>query len=214
MFTLSAKIRKDIGKKVKALRKKGILPAVLYGPKTKSLPLEISLKEFEKVYQQVGESSLVSLEADGKKFLVLIHDVAKDPISDIPMHVDFYQPDLEKEVDAKVPLVFEGSSSAVKELGGTLVHNISEIEVRALPQKLPKEITVNVSNLKTFEDRILIKDLILPEGVKVMRDQDEIVAQVAPPEKVEEELEKPIEEKVQEVEKVAKPKKEREQEEG
>ena len=213
MISLSAKIRKNSGKKVKALRKKGVLPAVLYGPKISSTPLEIDLKEFEKVYKEAGESSLVSLKADSKEFLVLIYDVARDPLTLAPTHVDFYQPDLEKEVEAKVPIIFEGEAPAIKDLGGTLVRNIAEVEVKALPQKLPKEIRVDVTDLKTFEDRILVKNLSLPEGVKVLKEPDEIVAYVAQPQKVEEELEKPIEEKVEEVERVAKPAKEAEVEE-
>jgi len=213
MISLSAKIRKNSGKKVKALRKKGVLPAVLYGPKLNSIPLELDLKEFEKVYKEAGESSLVSLKEDSKEFLVLIYDVARDPLTLVPRHVDFYQPDLEKEVEAKVPIIFEGEAPAIKDLGGTLVRNIAEVEVKALPQKLPKEIRVDVTDLKTFEDRILVKNLSLPEGVKVLKEPDEIVAYVAQPQKVEEELEKPIEEKVEEVERVAKPAKEAEVEE-
>lgn len=216
MLTLSAKIRKDRGKKVKALRKKGVLPAVLYGPKIKSSSVQVDLKEFEKVYREGGESSLISLKAEGKNFQVLIHDVKKDPLAQKPIHVDFYQPDLEKEVEATVPLIFEQEAPAVQELGGTLVRNISEVEVKALPQNLPKEIRVDVSLLKTFEDHIFIKDLTEPEGVKILKDAEEIVAMVVPVEKVEEELEKPIEEKVEEVEKVEKPEKEKEvvEEEG
>lgn len=203
MLTLSAKIRKELGKKVKTLRKKSILPAVIYGQKVKSLPLEIDLKEFEKIYKEAGESSLISLEIDKKrKFLVLIHDTQLDPLTGKLIHIDFYQPSLEEEVEATVPLIFEGEAPAVRNLGGTLVRNISEIEVKALPQKLPKEIKINVENLETFEDNILIKDLKLPEGVKILKNPEEIVVAVLPPEKVEEELEKPIEEKVEEVEKV------------
>ncbi|MFC1663925.1 50S ribosomal protein L25, partial [Patescibacteria group bacterium] len=201
MLTLSVKIRKTLGKKVRDLRKKGVLPAVLYGPKIKNLSLEVDLKEFEKVYQEAGKSSLVSLEVDGKKALVLIHEVKLDPLNLKPTHVDFYQPILLKKVEVKVPLVFEGEALAVKELGGTLVKNISEVEIKGLPQNLPKEIKVQVENLKTFEDYVLIKDLQLREGVEVLKDPNEIVASIAPPKK-EEELEKPIEEKVEEVERV------------
>jgi len=83
MLTLSAKIRKELGKKTKTLRKKGILPAVLYGPEIKSaLPLELDYKSFEKVYSTAGESSLISLEVNGKKFLVLIHDLKRDPLEE------------------------------------------------------------------------------------------------------------------------------------
>ena len=145
--------------------------------------------------------------------MVLIHNTEKDPLTGDLIHIDFYQPRMGEEIEVKVPLVFEGEALAVKELGGTLVKNISEIEVKALPVKLPKEIIVQVEDLKTFEDRILIKDLLLPEGVKSLKDPEEIVALVVPVEKVEEELEKPIEEKVEEVEKVEKEKKEGKEEE-
>jgi len=210
MLTLSARIRKDLGKRAKILRKKGILPGVLYGPKMKTAaPIEINLKEFEKIYKAAGESSLISLEVDKKKFLVLIHEVARDPLTDKLFHIDFYQPSLEKEVTVTLPLVFEGEALAVKDSGGTLVKNISEIEVKAFLQNLPHEIKVNIENLKTFADNIKILDLKLPEGVKVQRAAGEIVAHVLAPVKVEEELVKPIEEKVEEVEKVEEKKEEK-----
>lgn len=213
MLSLSVKIRKDLRKKVKTLRKKGLLPAVLYGPKVKNIALELDEKEFEKIYREAGESSLISLQVLDKKekYLVLIHEVARDSLTGKPIHVDFYQPSLEEEVEVTVPIIFEGVSPAVKDLGGTLVKNISEIEIKALPQKLPHEIKVDVSQLKTFEDHILIKDLKLPDGVKISKSPEEILAFVARPEKVEEELVKPIEEKVEEVKRVEKPEEEKEE---
>ena len=123
------------------------------------------------------------------------------------MHIDFYQPSLEEKIEADIPVVLEGESLAVKDLGGTLIKNISEIKVKAFPQNLPKEIIVNIENLKTFEDRILVKDLKAMEGVEILREPEEIVASAAPPEKVEEELAKPVEEKVEEVKVVEKEKK-------
>lgn len=206
MLSLSAKIRKTLGKKVKNIRKEGIIPAVLYGSKTENLLLEVDLKEFEKIYKTAGESSLISLQVPEKKkkFSVLIHNVQFEALTDKPIHIDFFQPSLEEEIEVGVPLVFEGESRAVKDFGGTLIKNISEIEVRAFPQDLPPEIKVDIGILETFEDEILIKDIKIPNGVKLLREMDEIVAVVSPPEKVEEELEKPIEEKVEEVEKVEK----------
>ena len=212
MLSLTAKVRKEVGKKVKELRERGVLPAILYGPKIKNQTLEVDLKEFEKVYKKAGESTLISLETspEKEKYLVLIQEVARDPLTNRPIHVDFYQPSLKEEIEAKVLLIFEGISPAVKDLGGTLFKNIQEVEVKALPQDLPKEIKVNIESLKTFEDYILIKDLKVKEGVKILKEPEEIVAQVTPPEKVEEELEKPIEEKVEEVERVEEKKKEEE----
>ena len=211
MLTLSAKKRKDIGKKVKKIREQGMLPGVLYGPKIESQPLEIDLKEFEGVYREAGESSLISLDLAKEKFLVLIHAVEIDALSQKAIHVDFYQPRLDEEIEAMIPLVFEGDAAAVRDLGGTLVKNIHEVEVKALPQNLPHEIKVNIDKLKTFEDSVLIQDLSLPQGVKVLKEADEAVVFVASPEKIEEELAKPIEEKVEEVEE-AEEKKEEEKE--
>jgi len=205
MLSLSAKARKDFGKKVKILRQRDILPAVLYGPKIKKTQsLELDYKAFEKVYKTAGESSLISLEIEGedKKIPVLIHEIQKDHLTGKISHIDFYQPSLEEKTVVKIPIVLEGTSPAVKESGGTLVKYISEVDVKALPQNLPKEIKINVENLNTFEDNILIKDLKLPEGVEILRNSNDIVASVLPPEKVEEELEKPIEENVEEVKSV------------
>lgn len=209
MLQLEAKIRKIKKKKVKSLRRNKILPAVLYGSKIKdSLLLEVDEKEFEKVYSLAGESSLISLKVGDKNIPVLIHEIQKDHLTDKVIHIDFYNPSLEKEVEVTVPIILEGEALAVKELGGTLVKNIAELKVKSVPDKLPHEIKVDISVLKTFEDRILIKDLKLPEGVKVSHSPEEILFFVAKPEKVEEELEKPIEEKVEQVEKVKKPEKE------
>lgn len=208
MITLKVKIRKETGKKVKKLRERGTLPGVLYGPKIEPQRLEVNQEDFKDVYRQAGASSLISLEEGDKKYLVLIHQLQTDPITSNPIHIDFFQPSLKEEIVAKVILVFEGEAPAVKELGGTFVRNISEAEVKALPQNLPHEIRVDISGLATFENSILIKDLNLPEGVKILKRQDDVVAFVASPEKVEEELQKPIEEKVEEVKTVEKPKKE------
>ncbi|MGB2762069.1 MAG: 50S ribosomal protein L25 [Minisyncoccales bacterium] len=211
MLSLSAKIRKE--EKASALRNKGLLPAVLYGPKIKNFSLQVNEKEFEKIFKEAGESSLVNLKVGEKEFLVLIHDFQKDPLKGNFIHVDFYQPVLDEETEATVPLEFIGEAAAVKELAGTLVKNIKELNVKALPQNLPHDIKVNVETLKTFEDSITIKDLKIPEGVRVLKEPEEIIALVSPPEKVEEELEKPVEEKVEEVEKVGEKEKEEKKEE-
>ena len=185
--------------KPKQIRKEGFIPAVLYGPKIENKKLKIDQKEFRKVFKEAGESSLVELKIEGEKenFLVLIHDFQRDPISGDFIHIDFYQPDLEKEVEAWVPIVTVGEAPAVKQLGGTLVKNVTEVLVKALPLKLPHEIKVDISSLKTFEDEILTKDLKVEEGVKIMKDPEDVIISVSPPEKVEEELAKLEEEAVE-----------------
>lgn len=187
-------------------KKEGRIPVVLYGPKRKNINLEVNLKEFNNVYKEAGESTLITLFFEKDKSLVLIHDVSFDPLNNTPIHVDFYEPILNKAVEAEVPLIFEGESPAVKNLGGTIIKEIQELEVKALPQKLPHEIKVDISCLETFEDEITVKDLKVDKDVKIMRDPDDVVANVQPPQKIEEELEKPIEENVEGVEKIVKEK--------
>ncbi len=170
MIKLTAKIRKETGKKTSTLKNAGRIPAVIYGHEIKNVSLDVDYKEFQKVYNQTGGNSLIDLSVEGEKEkrIVLVHDLQKDPISDKVIHIDFFETSAKEEVEVKVPLVIEGVSMAVKDLGGTLVKNISELEIKAMPQDLPHEIKVSIDTLNTFEDRILVKDLILPKNVKIL----------------------------------------------
>jgi large subunit ribosomal protein L25 len=206
MIKLSEKIRQKLGKKTNVLKENGRIPAVVYGHKIKNVLLDVDYKDFQKVLHEAGESSLIELDIEGdkEKRPVLVHDLQKNPVSDKFIHIDFFQISLTEEVQVKVPLVFEGTSLAVKDLGGTLVKNISELEVKALAKNLPHEIKVSIDSLNNFGDHILVKDLVLPKDVKISLKPDEIVVSVAQPAKVEEELAKEIEEKVEDVEKIEK----------
>ncbi len=169
---------------MKKLREKGLIPAILYGPELKEeMALEVSEKEFAKIFKEAGESSIIQLEVGGQEkggIPVLIREVVTDAVSDKIVHIDFYQPRLKEEVEATVSLVFEGVSPAVKKLNGNLIKSFSEVEVRALPLELPHEIKVNLGKLETFNDNILVKDLIVPKGVKILRDPEEVIATVVP----------------------------------
>jgi len=208
MISLSSKIRETSGKGLEKLRKGGEIPAVLYGSGAKNTALTINLKEFEKIYQEAGENTMIELKIGDKKSMVFIHQVQHHVVTGKPIHVDFFQPSLTEEIQLNVPLVFEGESEAVNTLGGTLVKHLFELEVKSLPQNIPSQIKVNINKLKTFGDEIFVKDLDIPADVKVLREPNEIVATVSSIAKVEEELEKPIEEKVEDVEKVEKKQKE------
>ena len=206
---LSAKIRKEMGKRTSALKDAGRIPAIVYGHKIKNTLLDIDYKDFQRVYHAAGVNSLIELDVEGEKEkkIVLIHEYQKDPVSDKVIHIDFFETSAKEEVEVKIPIIFEGTSLAVKDLGGTLVKNISELEVKALPQNLPHEIKVSIDGLNTFEDRIFVKDVVLPKDVKAAVKADEIVAFVAQPSKVEEDLAEEIKEEVENVEKVVKEKK-------
>ena len=212
MISLSAKIRKEMGRNTRVLKNSGIIPAVVYGHKIKNVLVDVDYKDFQRVLRESGESSLLELDVEGdkEKRLVLVHDLQRDAVTDEFIHIDFFETSATEEVEVDVPLIFEGNSLAVKDLGGTLVKNISELSVKALPQNLPHEIKVSIDSLNTFEDHILVRDLVLPKDVKISEKPDEIVVSVTAPEDVEEELATEIEEKVEDVEKVVKEKKEEE----
>lgn len=181
MPEISATSRTEFGRKTKALRNKGFLPAVLYGVGVPAMSLTVSAREFQKVLTAAGETSLVTVSVEGKPYNVLIHDVAKDPMTLAPIHADFYAVRMDKPIEAKVPLAFSGESPAVKNDGGILVKVLHELAVKALPKDLPHEIIIDINRLEKFEDKIHIKDITLPAGVTAEGDADEVIALVEPP---------------------------------
>lgn len=209
MISLNAKIRETKGRNNNELRAQDIIPAVVYGPEQKNASIEVGLKDFLKIFKIAGESSLIELSIDGEKTKrsVLIHEIQRDPITSNPIHIDFFQASLKEEVEVAIPLVFEGVSFAVKDLGANLVKNITEIEVKALPQNLPHEIKVDLALLKNIGDHILVKDLVVANNVEILKKPEDIIATATAVEKVEEELATAVEEDVSKVEKIEKEKK-------
>jgi len=177
MFKLAAKLREALGKQTIGLREAGEIPAVVYGGKEETKSIVVNAIEFKKVLRGAGESSIVSLDLADKKLDVLIHEVQTDPISGEPIHIDFYVVSQDKELEVDVPLVFEGVSPAVK-LGGSLVKVLHELAVSALPKNLPHDIKVDVSVLTDMDSQILVKDLVLPNGVKALVEAEEVVASI------------------------------------
>ena len=204
---LSAKIRDVFGKQVKKGRKDGLVPAVVYGRGVKTESLWVKSLDFEKLVKKSGESTMINLavgEKDNRN--VLIYDIQKDPVSGNFSHVDFFQVRMDEEIETEVELVYVGEAPAVKESGGVLVKNMDEISVRCLPADLPSEIEVDVSVLKTFEDRVCVKDLKISPKVKIDLESETVVALVSPPRSEEElaGLSEKVEEDVTKVEGVVK----------
>jgi large subunit ribosomal protein L25 len=198
---LKATVR-DLEKTVPSkLRKSGVLPAVLYGHNIKNQSLSLKLAEFEKILRKAGESTIVDLVTeDGKTHSVLIHDVQNHYLTSTPIHVDFYEVSMTEKLKAKIILEFSGEPKAVKELGGVLMKNLSEVEVECLPADLPHSIPVDVSSLDSFQASILVKDLQVSSKVKIITSAEEVVAKVQPPRDVEAELAAPVVEDVSAVE--------------
>lgn len=178
-YTLTVTERKEVGTKAcRALREEGKIPAVVYSEGKNAQMITLEVRDFERVWKSAGESTIVTLQGVGKDKAVLIQDVAVDSLYDTPLHADFYVVQTDKLVEVDVPLVFEGIAPAVKELGGNLAKIMYELTIEALPKDLPKEIIVDISVLKTFDDQIQVKDIVLPSGVTATEDADEVVALV------------------------------------
>lgn len=194
-----ASSRQVLGKQVDKLRKAGKIPAVLYGHNIASLPLELDRKQAAELYAKSGENTLVELSIDGQSpKTVLVHDTQHHYLKGDLEHVDFYEVKMTEKIRARIPLVFKGEAKAVKDLGGVLVKNLTELEVESLPADLPAAFEVDISKLNSFEDAVLVADIAVDsQKVKVLAKPEEILAKVTPP-RSEEELksleEKPVEE--------------------
>lgn len=178
--TLVAQKRSLSGRKVKQLRKQGILPANVYGKKVASQSVQIPLKTFSQVFAKAGETGLIELDVDGKKHPVLIHNIQYDPVSETPIHADLFQVDLHEKVEAKVPVVLRGESPAVKDKVGVLLTLLDEVEVEALPADLPDKIEVDTSSLTTLDQVIKVGDLRIARAVKILTNTTLDVVKVAP----------------------------------
>lgn len=186
VITIQAEARDKAGRQVRALRRTGKLPAVVYGHGVTPTNVQVDPREFEKAYRAAGESSLVDLVLSGAPRKVLIQDVQYDPVKDRPIHVDFREVSLTEKVRTHVKLVFTGEAPAVKALGGILVKNLNELEIEALPNDLVHEIVVPITGLAAFGNSIRVKELAIPAGIHVLNDVEIVAVTVTAPRSEEE----------------------------
>lgn len=181
---LKADKRKLTGRKVKQLRKEGIVPANIFGKKIKSLAIQASENDLNKIYKDAGETSLIEIDLAGDKTktakrVVLISDVQTDPITDKLIHIDFREVDLKEKVNAQVPVELTGESPAEKQGLGTVVQYISEVEVEALPTDLPESFELDQSVLEKVDDSLMIKNLKFDKSkISIDLDDEEMIARV------------------------------------
>ena len=181
-LTLDA--REAQGKANKRLRREGIVPGVVYGKGEGSTNVQVDAKTFEALYRAAGRTSVVKFRLPGASRATsgFIKSVQRHPLSGQAIHVDYYLVNLKVEMEVDVPLVFVGEAPAVEATGGTLLHNLSSVHVKALPNDIPHEVTVDVSVLRTLDVAIHVRDLSLNRDlVQVMTDGETLVATVVPP---------------------------------
>lgn len=185
--TLAAQHRDVTGKKVAGLRRAGKLPGVVYGHGIESDSVTVDAHEFEQLRRHSGPNALIDLSVDGGKARpVLVHGLQVHPVNRRTLHVDLFLVRMTEELTVDVPLVATGEAPAVTLNGGTLLHPIESVRVRALPDHLPQSIEYSVVSLVDFDTALHVRDLTVPSDVTLLTDGDEIIAKVQPP-RVEEE---------------------------
>jgi len=177
--TLTAE-KRSLDKKARSLRAQGLLPGVVYGPKQEPLPVALSKKEFDKVFKDAGESTIIELAGLGTPIAVLVKEVDFAATKGGIMHVDFYAVDMKQKITTMVPLELVGEAPAVKS-GGVLNQVLHEIEITCMPADLPAHLDVDISGLVNIHDMIHVSDLAIGRGIEVETGADEIVVVVGEP---------------------------------
>lgn len=185
MDVLSLKLepRSVTGKKVKALRRNGVVPVHVYGKGTEPMALQVESQVLQRMLTRVGTNVPLSVEIEGRKGenLCFVREVQRHPVTENLLHVDFMSVDVTQTVRAEVPLVLVGSPPAVRELGGTLLQPLQSLLVESLPMNVPASFEVDVNGLENFEMGIFVRDLEVGTGVSMVTDPDELVARVGAP---------------------------------
>ncbi len=176
--SLKVEKREVVGKKVKHLRRNGILPANMFGKGVKSQSLQLALKDFEEIYKKVHETGLVDLSIGSEVHPILIQNVQIHPITHTPIHADFFKVNLKEKVRASIPIIAVGEPKAVSEKIGVLLQPLSEVEVEALPADLPENLEINVEKLVAIDDNLTIADLKAPNGVEILAEPHEMIFRI------------------------------------
>ena len=178
---LKASKRDVVGKQVKALRREGKLPAVVYGRHTDPINIELDARAAGRKLARATSSSLITIDLDGEMIPTLVREKQRDYIKNSLLHVDFLTVSMTEILRAYVELRFKGVSLAVKDFNAILVHNIEQLQIECLPADLPEYVEVDISSLKNPGDGIRVGELSVPENVTVLDDADMMVAVASAP---------------------------------
>jgi large subunit ribosomal protein L25 len=176
---LTAEIREKLGKKVNQLRAEGKMPANVYGKHIDSRAVQVSYADFLPMYKELGETGIIDLVVGGQAVPVLIKNPQVNYKSSTPFHVDFFQVNLKEKIKTFVPVKLVGEPLAVTEKLGLLMQVLNEIEIEALPEALPEAIEADTTTLAEVGEMLEVSDLTAPEGVTIVTEGDQVVAQIS-----------------------------------
>jgi large subunit ribosomal protein L25 len=178
------------GKKVRFLRRGGLIPCNIYGHGIESQPVQVEARKLGQIIARAGGTDLIALKIGGADTpgMVLIRDVQRNPMTGEPIHVDFYQVNMAEKLKADVPLVFTGAAPALKLKNVSLMHAMTSLQIEALPDDLPHNIEVDISSLALPEQSIHVKDLKVSSKITILADPDQMLIKVAEVRKAVEEV--------------------------
>jgi len=180
-YVLEAKKREVIGKQVKALRREGLLPAVIYGSDIEPMPLTLNTNEARQILSVTGANTLITMKIGKEEHLALVRDLQREVITRNLLHIDFQAVSMEETITTTVPVLVMGESPAVKELNALLVTSMDFLQIEAKAKDLPDTIPVDINELVEIGDNIRVKDLVISGDVTILEDPELTVIVVAAP---------------------------------
>ena len=177
---LKVRIRHTLGKKVRFLRRQGLTPANLYGPKIESIALEVDSSLLARLIAKVGRNALITLRVDEDKGprLVMIRDIQRHPLTGALLHVGFFQIEVTHKVRAEIPLIFLGEAPGAKSARAMLIQNLTSLHVEGLPTDLPRSIEVDLSVLEEVGQAIHVREIAVGDKLEVLTDPDGVVVYI------------------------------------
>jgi large subunit ribosomal protein L25 len=171
------------GKKVKQLRRQGLIPVHVYGAGIEPANLQVDDRTLNRLLLQIGSNIPVSVvyEDQDEENICFVREVQRNPVTESVIHVDFLKVDVSRTVSTEVPLAIIGIAPAVTQMAGTLLQNVQSLLIEALPMDMPAEVPLDVSGLVDFDASVSVRDVQVPGNVIVLNDPDDVIARVAPP---------------------------------
>lgn len=181
--TLKLDRRTLLGKKVRSLRRQGVIPVHVYGANIQPASLQVDDRTLNRILPQVGSNIPISVEYEGQdgENICFVREIQRHPVTETVIHVDFLRVDVTQTIAAEVPVILIGASPAVTQMAGTLLQNIQSLSIEALPMNMPAEVTVDISGLIDFDTTIAVDDVEVPGNVTVLNEPGDVIVRVAPP---------------------------------
>jgi large subunit ribosomal protein L25 len=178
LVSIPASPREVVGKKVSVLRRSGFVPANVYGRNRDSQAVQLDNKELEHLLATHARSQAIAVLVDGKEETAMIASVQRHPTRQHLLHVDFHRISMDEPVQVALTINIIGESPAIRSSDGLLLNNLTEVTVQGLPGDIPSDVNVDISTLEEVDAAIYVRDIVVPDGIEILTDPDEMVVKI------------------------------------